>query len=361
MKLDKPIRDIFLVSSLTVLILLCYLVGKGPLPLSTETEATSPSTKTEATFPSTITEATSPSIEVASDADELEIALAKASMPNRTLIITPVNGAWMEPNSLIDLFLESFRVGEGTHMLLNHLLIVGMDVKAFNRCKEIHPHCYELRTEGVDFSGEKFFMSPDYVKMTQTKILFLKTVVERRYNFVFTDADVMWLRNPFQRLSKGVDFQISCDDYNHNPHALSNHPNTGFSFVNANERTAKLYELWYAYTIRYPKIHDQNVFNRMKYSKNFTHIGLDILFLDTSYFGGFCEPKAKLEDVCTMHANCCKGLRAKIGDLRATLNDWVLFKSFNPNSPFELRRRREMGWTNKTECQDSLHHRKPYR
>ncbi|GLJ46329.1 hypothetical protein SUGI_0976420 [Cryptomeria japonica] len=168
MKLHKPIRDTVLVFSLTVLILVCYLVGKGPSPLSTETEATSLS------------------IEVASDADELEIALAKASMPNRTLIITPVNWAWMEANSLMDLFLESFRIGEGTDMLLNHLLIVGMDAKAFNRCKEIHPHCYELRTEGVDFSGEKFFMSDDYVKMTQTKILFLKTVVERRYNFVFT-------------------------------------------------------------------------------------------------------------------------------------------------------------------------------
>lgn len=78
---------------------------------------------------------------ISSNADELEIALAKASMPNKTLIMTAANKAWMEPNGLVDLLLESFRIGEGTQDLLDYLLIVALDEKAFNRCKEIHPHC----------------------------------------------------------------------------------------------------------------------------------------------------------------------------------------------------------------------------
>ena len=92
---------------------------------------------------------------ISSNADELEIVLAKASMPNKMLIMTIANRGWMEPNDLIDLLLESFHIGEGTQGLLDYLLIVALDEKDFNRYKEIHPHCYDLRTKGVDFSGEK--------------------------------------------------------------------------------------------------------------------------------------------------------------------------------------------------------------
>ena len=123
---------------------------------------------------------------ISNNADELEIVLAKASMPNKTLIMTVANRAWMEPNGLIDLLLESFRIGEETQGLLDYLLIVALDEKAFNRCKEIHPHCYDLRTEGVDFSGEKVFMTEDYLKITRRKIDFLKDVVQHGFSFVFT-------------------------------------------------------------------------------------------------------------------------------------------------------------------------------
>ena len=43
---------------------------------------------------------------------ELEKILRKASMPDNTVIITTLNRAWATPNSMIDLFLESFRIGE---------------------------------------------------------------------------------------------------------------------------------------------------------------------------------------------------------------------------------------------------------
>ncbi|XP_018479486.2 uncharacterized protein LOC108850453 [Raphanus sativus] len=37
--------------------------------------------------------------------------LENATMKNNTVIITTLNQAWAEPNSLFDLFLESFRIG----------------------------------------------------------------------------------------------------------------------------------------------------------------------------------------------------------------------------------------------------------
>lgn len=274
---------------------------------------------------------------ISSNADEVEIVLAKASMPNKTLIMTAVNKAWMEPNGLVDLLLESFRIGEETQGLLDYLLIVALDEKAFNRCKEIHPHCYDLRTEGVDFSAEKLFMTEDFLKVMRRRIEFLKEVVEHGFSFVFTDADVLWLRNPFRRFSTEADFQISCDTCNYDPYDLRNKPNTGFTFVRSNEQTIKLYNLWHNSTKRYSRLHDQAVFDHIKFSEEFTRIGLKLMFLDAAYFSGFCDTRATLGDVCTMHSNCCKGLKAKTNDLRDAIEDWMLFR-------LDVGRRSQMHW-----------------
>lgn len=107
-------------------------------------------------------------------------------MPDNTVILTTLNDAWAAPNSVIDLFLESFRIGERTRWLLKHLVIVSLDQKAFYRCMAVHPHCFSLVTEGTDFSHEAYFMTPDYLKMMWRRIDFLRSVLEMGYNFVFT-------------------------------------------------------------------------------------------------------------------------------------------------------------------------------
>lgn len=112
--------------------------------------------------------------------------LKNAAMNDETVILTTLNEAWAAPNSIIELFLESFRTGEGTRKLLNHLVIVALDEKAFSRCLVLHAHCYALVTEGVDFSQEAYFMTPDYLKMMWRRIDFLRSVLEMGYNFVFT-------------------------------------------------------------------------------------------------------------------------------------------------------------------------------
>ena len=123
--------------------------------------------------------------------DELDLALAEASMPNKTVIITVVNKAYVEQSvnaemTMLDLFLESFWVGEDTRSLLDHILFVTVDQTAYERCKFKRLHCYRLVTEGVDFSGEKVYMSQDYIKMTWRKPFLLLNVLKRGYNFIFT-------------------------------------------------------------------------------------------------------------------------------------------------------------------------------
>ncbi|PIN09197.1 hypothetical protein CDL12_18223 [Handroanthus impetiginosus] len=266
-----------------------------------------------------------------SEEHSLERVLKDASMKDNSVILTTLNEAWAAPNSVIDLFLESFRIGEKTRHLLNHLVIVSLDQKAFSRCLTVHPHCFALVTEGVDFSHEAYFMTQDYLKMMWRRIDFLRSVLEMGYNFVFTDADVMWFRDPFPHFHPDADFQIACDHFSGSSDDIENKPNGGFAFIRSNNRSIEFYKFWYASHYAYPGLHDQDVLNRIKNDSFIMDVGLKLRFLDTTYFGGFCEPSEDLTLVCTMHANCCFGLNSKLHDLRILLEDWKWFMSLPPS------------------------------
>ncbi|CAN1312686.1 Uncharacterized protein At4g15970 [Linum perenne] len=273
-----------------------------------------------------------------SDEEKLDKVLRGAAMgDNKTVILTTLNEAWAAPGSVFDLFLGSFRTGIRTRRLLSHLVIIALDEKAYRRCKELHSHCYALVTEGVDFRHDAYFMTPGYLKMMWRRIDFLRTVLELGYNFVFTDADVMWFRDPFPRFYRDADFQIACDLYSGSSFDLKNRVNGGFTYVKANNRSIAFYKFWHSSQHTYPGYHDQDVFNYIKKSDYVKGLGLKMRFLDTAYFGGLCEPSKDFNVVCTMHVNCCLGLDSKLNDLKVMLEDWRNFLSLSPKLKRELR------------------------
>ncbi|KAF8021049.1 hypothetical protein BT93_G1463 [Corymbia citriodora subsp. variegata] len=276
----------------------------------------------------------------------LEKVLKDAAMKDRTVIMTTLNEAWAAPNSILDLFLESFRIGDGTHRLLKHLVIIALDKKAFLRCVAVHTYCVALTTEGVDFSAEAYFMTSDYLKMMWRRIDFLRSILEMGYNFIFTDADILWFRNPFPRFFEDADFQIACDHFLGDPYDIRNRPNGGFNYVKSNNRTIQFYKFWHSSQAMYPGYHDQDVLNFIKFARFITDIGLKMRFLDTMYFGGLCEPSKDLNQVCTMHANCCFGLDSKLNDLRMMLQNWKDFMSLTPR----LKRSLNLSWSVPDKC-----------
>ena len=112
--------------------------------------------------------------------------MENASNENNTVIITTLNQAWAEPKSIFDLFLESFRIGQGTQKLLKHVVVVCLDPKAFERCTQLHSNCYYLKTMNTEFSGDKAYNTPDYVNMMWRRIELLIQVLEMCFNFIFT-------------------------------------------------------------------------------------------------------------------------------------------------------------------------------
>ncbi|RLN41499.1 uncharacterized protein C2845_PM01G01740 [Panicum miliaceum] len=259
------------------------------------------------------------------DDAKLEEVLRGAAMANDTVILTTLNAAWSEPGSVLDVFLESFRTGESTRELLEHLIIVSLDTAAHARCRQVHRHCFALVAGGVDFSGQKNFMTDGYLKMMWSRINFLGQVLEKGFSFIFTDTDIVWFRNPLPHFYLDGDFQIACDHFTGDPDDLSNAPNGGFAYVRSNSETIEFYRFWYAAREKHPGLHDQDVLNSIKHDSFVAELGVKIKFLSTELFGGLCEPSRNMSRVCTMHANCCIGLSRKISDLNAMLRDWRRF------------------------------------
>ncbi|KAG2602969.1 hypothetical protein PVAP13_5KG729864 [Panicum virgatum] len=256
--------------------------------------------------------------------------LPRVAMADRTVIVTSVNDAWAAPGSLLDLFRESFRNGEGIEHLLNHTLIVAVDAGGFDRCRAVHPHCYRLEVKSANVSAANRFLSKGYLEIVWAKLSLQQRVLELGYNYLFTDVDVMWLRDPFRHINLYADVTMSCDRFSGEPESLKNSPNTGFYYVKSTERTVAMVRYWRAARPRFPPHHDQKILDNIK-SELVGELGVRIAFLDTALFGTFCEFRDGIDGrVCTMHANCCIGLDNKVRELRGVVAAWKNYTALPP-------------------------------
>ncbi|KAL8129807.1 hypothetical protein V2J09_018962 [Rumex salicifolius] len=290
--------------------------------------------------------------------DELEAVLEKAEI-NNTVIIAMVNKAYVEGDpvvNMLDLFLESFWLGEGTRPLINNLLIVATDRTAYERCLFRGLHCYLLADEsdGSDLAGENVFMSKAFIKMMWRRTFFLLNVLRKGYNFIFTDTDVLWLRNPFTILNSNNtnynDIQFSTDWFNGNPKSEKNSINTGFYFVRSTNGTMALFQKWYGTKDNATGIKEQDVLQKLVTGGALRELNVTASFLETRYFSGFCQDSKEMEKVVTVHANCCRYIRAKVDDLARVLQDW---KRFNLGLPPVAIGNSTSAWSSHVSCRMS--------
>ncbi|KAM0869616.1 hypothetical protein ACQ4PT_040548 [Festuca glaucescens] len=231
------------------------------------------------------------------DDDDLEAALRGAADANRTVILSVLNKAYAEEDGLLDLFVEGLRRGDGTQRLIRYVLLVAMDRPAFRRCRSLGGvRCYRLppaATNGTDdLSSEQMYMSGGFIRMMWRRIRLLGDVLRHGYSFVFTDLDVIWLKNPFPSLNRTreEDLLISSDQFNGRPEDyLGNELNTGFFFVATSNRTVALFDKWHAARNQSAGMKEQDVLNQMKRRGAFGRLGVRARVLDTARFSGFCQ------------------------------------------------------------------------
>ncbi|CAL4953004.1 unnamed protein product [Urochloa decumbens] len=276
--------------------------------------------------------------------------LPKVATDDETVIITSVNEAFARPGSLLDVFRESFRAGEGIEHLLDHVLVVAVDGMAFAHCQAAHPHCYLLEVRSsMNLSSANKFMSDAYVELVWTKLSLQQRVLELGYNFLFTDVDIVWLRNPFWHVSVLADMTTSSDVFGGDAGSLDdNLPNTGFYYVKASNRTVEMLRRWRAARARFPPNHEQAVFNEIKHElAGGDDLGVRIRFLDTARFAGFCQIyHSDMAAACTVHANCCFGLENKLYDLREVLEQWRNYTALTTGE----KKSRKFMWKDPTKC-----------
>ncbi|KAF7826460.1 Nucleotide-diphospho-sugar transferase [Senna tora] len=170
------------------------------------------------------------------------------------------------------------------------------------------------------------------------------------------DTDVMWLRNPFTRLSKNEseDLQISTDVYLDDPWSEKNLINTGFYYVQSNNKTVSLFETWYNKRHNSTGQKEQDVLLSLIGHGIFGRLGLRVRFLDTLYFSGFCQDSKDLKVVTTVHANCCRSIAAKLVDLKAVLRDWKRYKKIASYKRLEnTNLTTNFQWTKHSRCWNS--------
>ena len=171
------------------------------------------------------------------------------------------------------------------------------------------------------------------------------------YYYIEQDTDVMWVRNPFPKLSKDEteDLQISTDHFNGNPWSASNPINTGFYFIRSNNRTISLFHKWYSMRNDTSGQKEQDVLVNLIRAGVIPQLNLKVRFLNTLFFSGFCQRSNDFNQVSTVHANCCRTIVAKIGDLRATLGDWKRFRTSTNSSEI-------FWWSDHVRCKRSWKH-----
>lgn len=143
------------------------------------------------------------------------------------------------------------------------------------------------------------------------------------------DMDILWFRNPLEMLkgNKYDDIQFSCDSYTGHPYDLKNGANIGFYLIRSNNKTIALFEKLYGMRNHTGGKKQQDLLRDFKFQGVFKQLGLKIRYLDPLYIAGFCSNPGTFNQVMTMHANCCRTIKAKLEDLRLFLDKWKRFSN----------------------------------
>ncbi|XP_027351180.1 uncharacterized protein At4g15970-like [Abrus precatorius] len=237
-------------------------------------------------------------------------------MPDRTVLLTMVDESWASPGSMLEILLQSFKSGEGTQRLLNHLLVITMDPQAFEYCRSLHPNCIHPST----------FRSSYHNAFTFTRNDVLLDVLQLGYNIIFTDADVLWLRSPFSNFNPAYELTISCNFSSDGGYLLHD---GGVVFLKANAISFEFFKYWKLTKVLYPNSPavESMCTTIMQRQDLVDMYRLRLQNVNAAYFGGFCQlNKDMLREANTIHANCCDDLTSKVHDLRIVLDDWIRFR-----------------------------------
>ncbi len=140
-------------------------------------------------------------------------------------------------------------------------------------------------------------------------------------NFLLQEADVMWLRNPVGHFDPNKEITIPCD---FNTESGTNKPDKGLFYLKSNEFSIAFLKYLHFERVTYPTYSDKSLCETT--TRDIAgKLRVETKYLDTAYFGGFCDPSKDMNEIYTMHSTCCDNIKRKVYDLRLVLDDWINF------------------------------------
>ncbi|EOA18121.1 hypothetical protein CARUB_v10006582mg [Capsella rubella] len=257
------------------------------------------------------------------ESSSLSRLVKEIATEDKMVIITMVDREWAKPDSILDLFLESIRIGERTKYLLNHLIVVALDDQALRYCLRAHPHCYLHR--GYRKNSES--LNPDGLVTGWSKKYLVKEILELGYNIMFTEADVIWLSNPILHCNPLDPIQVACGISPSDHLTVEN--TGGFFYAKSNYVTIHLFKTLDVERVVYPATGNQSLCDIVKRQDVIQNLSMKVTFLDDANFGRFCQPNNSQDrsKISTVHASCCNDTKSKVHYLKLILQDR---KKMNP-------------------------------
>ncbi|KAG6515599.1 uncharacterized protein At4g15970-like [Zingiber officinale] len=224
-------------------------------------------------------------------------------------------------NSIFDLFTESFKVGNGTSSLLNHMVVLALDQGALEHCESLNLHCYFPNYANNFESREN-----RETTMMKRQIEFSKEVLQLGYNFIYTDLDVVWFRNPLRHFNVLSQLILATEFYR-GEESLENSPNGAFMYVLSTTQSIEFFRSWQFTAMRYVGGDRRTILTRAV-REGAGPFRLNLQFLDTDYFGDFCRRGVDLSKVVAVRAGwCCDGRAGDLGAARALAREWKNYAS----------------------------------
>jgi len=146
---------------------------------------------------------------------------------------------------------------------LLHVFLADSQLESFVQSKNIS---YTILDKITTVNNSVNYGDDFYWYISRQKILSFLEAVKIYKKYIFTDVDVLWLKNPITDLEKFCDIDICFQSNTPNGYKFVN---SGFFFVNSSKQTLNFFKnsLRVSNKIKYKKLGDQDVINDVLQNK----------------------------------------------------------------------------------------------
>jgi rhamnogalacturonan II specific xylosyltransferase len=159
--------------------------------------------------------------------------------------------------------------------LPNKVIVIAEDQDAYEKLQKVQKrYPIIIENSGLDVPGRAFsYKHPMYNKIVSSRPRRLLPHLEMKRNILYTDTDIVWLKNPFDYIKGDYDIWLQVDAETHN--GFTPYYCTGFFAIMSNDATIDMINKWKTALEGEPTT-NQPVFNKVLHKESLSIRHLDL-------------------------------------------------------------------------------------